>query len=511
MRPIRHRRLRAVVLPVVALLALAGCTSSDPETPGPTGSASGEDPPAPEPAGARDVGVQLFQWSWDAIAQECPDVLGPAGYGWVLTSPPQEHILGEEWWTAYQPVSYQVESRLGTREQFAAMVQTCDEAGVAIVADAVINHMTGQSSPGVGWAGSSYEHYEYPGLYSDAEGDFHHCGMTLNDDIENYQDAYQVRTCELVNLADLATETERVRATLTAYLEDLLSLGVAGFRIDAAKHMPAEDIEAIVGGLPEGTKVLQEVIGAVEEPIQPAEYLDAGQVFDFSYPEDLVGLVGGGTLSRVAEIGTSATALPSQKAIVFVDNHDTERNGQTFSYKDAENYALANVMMLAWDYGTPVVYSGYAFSARDTGPLQTPEGEVVDAQCAAEIGPGVRLENGEWVCQHRWTPIQGMVGWRSAVGDAPVTDLWSERRVVAFGRGGAGFVAGNGGASEAEHTFTTSLAPGTWCDVLTGGLTADGACSGETVEVGEDGSFSATLGPDSAIALHVGARPEQQD
>lgn len=100
-----------------------------------------------------DVGVQLFQWTWDSIATECIDVLGPAGFDWVLTSPPQEHVLGEEWWTSYQPVSYQVESRLGTRDEFAAMVSTCADAGVDVIADAVINHMSGKDGEGVGWAG----------------------------------------------------------------------------------------------------------------------------------------------------------------------------------------------------------------------------------------------------------------------------------------------------------------------------------------------------------------------
>ncbi len=103
-----------------------------------------------------------------AIATECTDTLGPAGYARVVTSPPQEHIVGEEWWTAYQPVSYRVESRLGTREQFAAMVETCHDAGVDVWADAVVNHMTGQDDPGTGWAGSSYSHYDYPGIWTDA-------------------------------------------------------------------------------------------------------------------------------------------------------------------------------------------------------------------------------------------------------------------------------------------------------------------------------------------------------
>jgi alpha-amylase len=83
--------------------------------------------------GTRDVGIQLFEWNWDSIARECTDHLGPAGISWVLTSPPQEHIEGTQWWTNYQPVSYRIESRLGNREEFAAMVETCTTAGVDII------------------------------------------------------------------------------------------------------------------------------------------------------------------------------------------------------------------------------------------------------------------------------------------------------------------------------------------------------------------------------------------
>ncbi len=100
----RSTRLVAAALSAVVALSLVACTPGDPTV--------------PSPAGSRDVGIQLFQWNWNSIAAECTDVLGPAGISWVLTSPPQEHILGEQWWTAYQPVSYKIESRLGTREQF---------------------------------------------------------------------------------------------------------------------------------------------------------------------------------------------------------------------------------------------------------------------------------------------------------------------------------------------------------------------------------------------------------
>ena len=46
---------------------------------------------------------------------------------WIFfqVSPPSEHIRGDAWWTRYQPVSYLLESRSGTREQFIDMVQRC--------------------------------------------------------------------------------------------------------------------------------------------------------------------------------------------------------------------------------------------------------------------------------------------------------------------------------------------------------------------------------------------------
>ncbi|MEK8109816.1 alpha-amylase family glycosyl hydrolase [Micromonospora sp. M12] len=58
-----------------------------------------------------------------------------------------------------------------------------------------------------------------------------------------------MQNCELVNLSDLKTESDYVRTKIAAYLNDLLSLGVDGFRMDASKHMPAADIAAIRGRL----------------------------------------------------------------------------------------------------------------------------------------------------------------------------------------------------------------------------------------------------------------------
>ena len=86
------------------------------------------------------------------------------------------------------------------------MVATCHAAGVKIYVDAVLNHMAGGASTGTGSAGSPYSHYNYPAVPY-GTNDFHHCGRNGNDDIANWTDRWEVQNCELVDLADLATET----------------------------------------------------------------------------------------------------------------------------------------------------------------------------------------------------------------------------------------------------------------------------------------------------------------
>jgi alpha-amylase len=480
-----HRRAASVALALAtALTLLTGCT---------TGPSDADSAPASDGSG-HDVGVELFQWTWNSIARECTEQLGPAGYAWVLTSPPQEHILGADWWTSYQPVSQRLESRLGTAEDYAAMVATCHDAGVEVWADAVINHMTGQDAGGVGWAGSAFEHYDYPGLFADA--DFHHCGLTPNDDIEDYKDAAQVQDCELVNLADLDTGAAAVQQKIVAYLTSLLDLGVDGFRIDAAKHIPADDLAAVIAALPPGTGIVQEVIRGSREPIQPEDYVDNGLVFEFGWGRDLVGALQGAMGVGLDLASEEGGLLPSDSAVIFVDNHDTERGDSTLSYRDGELYQLGNVLMLASAYGSPVVYSGYAFSDRDAGPAQDADGRVLDASCASAPGPDAQPADGDWVCPHRWADIVAMVAWRAVVGSAGQVDRWQHGEAMAFGRGSRGFLALNLADEPLEVELATRLPDGDYCDVL-----AD-SCD-DPAEV-HGGKISVSVPPRSASAWDVG-------
>ena len=429
-----------------------------------------------------NVIMNLFQWNWDSVAAECTSTIGPAGFGYVQVSPPQEEIQGTQWWTSYQPVSYKIENKLGTRAEFKNMVESCNAAGVEVIADAVINHTTGaDGGSGTGTAGSSYGIDYFPGIYG--ANDFNEC----RSNISNYGDRYEVQNCRLVSLQDLKTGSPYVQDTIAGYLNDLIDLGVAGFRIDAAKHMPAEDLAAIKSKLSDPDIYwVQEVIGASGEPIQPSEYTGTGDVHEFDYGRQLKSNFDG----QIKDLRYIADGkLSSDVAGVFVDNHDTERNGETMTYKWGAKYILANTFMLSWPYGSPSVYSGYTFDDFDTGAPGATATSVPDVDCSSD----------SWTCTQRWTEIKGMVGFHNAVDGTSVTNWWDDgSNNIGYGRGDKGYVAINNTGSTVTHTYQTSMAAGTYCDVI-----ASDDCS-ETITVASDGTFTATIPAYGALAIHVG-------
>ncbi|KAK0232549.1 glycoside hydrolase superfamily [Armillaria fumosa] len=424
------------------------------------------------PSGNNTVIIQMFEWSWDSIASECTNFIGSAGYSFVQVSPPAEHIIGSQWWTDYQPVSYTLTSKRGNRTH---MITTCHAAGVKVIVDTILNHMAGMDS-GNGVAGDSYTHYVYPNIYQIQ--DFHHCGLTSNDDIQDYTSRAQAQTCELVNLADLATETEYVRGRLAAYVNDLLSLGVDGLRLDAAKHIDTNDIANIKSRFTSSPYITQEVIWGAGEPIQPSEYVPNGDVQEFRYTTALKNAFTGGSISRLQNLDRWVSG---SQANVFVANHDTERNGNSLNFNSANNaYVLATIFSLAYPYGTPTILSSYQFSSTDDG---APNNGALDFLFLREF-----LTN-PWK-----VAFTGMVRFQNNVGPAALTNWMSpQSSQIAFGRGhvypqsvtaliichlgSSGFVAINNAASNRTTSFTTSLADGSYCDVI-GGKSSSGTCTG---------------------------------
>ena len=462
------RRARALAIFLSGLLLLTGCSAEQ-----------------KQPFESQ-VGLQLFMWPWNSVASEC-ESLGEKGIDWVLVSPPQEHIVGSPWWTVYQPVSYQLQSRLGGPSDFESMVKTCGAAGVDILVDVVINHMSAQDS-GVGFAGTSFEKYSYPDLYGPE--DFHNCQLTADNSIQNYGDAAQVQTCELLGLSDLNQSRENVRQTIIDYLSGLLGIGVSGFRIDAAKHIAPSDLEPIINALPEQTIILLEVIRGGGEPIQPEQYSDLGYVWEFDYARSMRSYFEDQLLGFIDLETRFDGYLPSKNAISFITNHDTERNSQSINFNYQKEFELATSLMLAEPYGTPMLYSSYYFYDYDAGPIEE-MGIVSPVVCPENPSSQNTYSDRDWICQHRWLSVEKMIRFRDTVQNTTVVNAVQTENLFGFEREAKGyFVVNVSPLVEETIEVQTTLPDGSYLDLL-GDKTYD--------VVG--GKLSLTVSPLTAIAL----------
>lgn len=71
------------------------------------------------------------------------------------------------WWARYQPVSYILTSRSGSEADLADMIKRCNQVGVRIYVDTVVNHMSGfKAGKTMGTAGSVayYEQRSWPAV-----------------------------------------------------------------------------------------------------------------------------------------------------------------------------------------------------------------------------------------------------------------------------------------------------------------------------------------------------------
>ena len=98
--------------------------------------------------------VEFFGWPHADVLDECA-FLADAGYMGAKFFPPQEQVMSAEpfqndlnpWYFMYQPMSYRLGGRMGTRDDLRRAVHGCRGLGVRAYADAVLNHMVSAADP----------------------------------------------------------------------------------------------------------------------------------------------------------------------------------------------------------------------------------------------------------------------------------------------------------------------------------------------------------------------------
>ena len=430
--------------------------------------------------------IHPFQWSYDSIAKECTEYLGPAGFDGVQISQPAEHAnKGNVWWAVYQPVNFNnFTTMTGNETQLKNMIKACNEAGVKVFADAVFNQ---RPNDGVGLGGSTYGNNSYPDGFND--GDFHHNGCSVS----NYSDEWNVRQCALLGMTDTATDNSSTQDKIADFLVKLMGMGVYGFRIDAAKHMHYNDINAIMekteakaGKRP---PIYMEVIGNSQEApdIQPNKYtfIDNSVVTDFSYVDRMKEIFDNGDYGSALTFGL---AVDSDNAEVFVNNHDDEYHrcsagSCSMGTQGNPKYNLAQSWLAVWPKGkVRQIYSGYKFNSHD------PAGPISADRC-----------QGGWLCQHRVPFVLNAPRFaRATRGEAVSTSGFSDN-VLWFNRGSKGFYAMNTSGSDVTKSFNVTMADGTYCDILGATDPKNNPCGSDITVSG--GKITVTIPSMSAIAI----------
>jgi len=224
----------------------------------------------------------------------------------------------------------------------------------------------------------------------------------------------------------------------------------------------------------------------------------------------------GTTLAGLQSIAN--TLLPSDKAVIFTDNHDNQRDNNIY-YVDGANYELALVYTLAQPHGYPGLMSSYGFDrtsqgGRDAGPPSDAGGNTQstfdvsgNSRCTTNFGtPGV----GTWVCEHRRAAVARMVHLRRFASGAPLGNwqVLGTQNQIAFARSGRAFVALNREAGAlSKDAVQTALPAGTYCDVVSG-EPSGALCTGAAVVVAADGSARINVPARGAVAIHGGAKAQ---
>ncbi|XP_074600173.1 alpha-amylase-like [Brevipalpus obovatus] len=490
--------------------------------------------------------VNLFEWKFEDIGKECERFLGPRGYGGVLTSPVWEHelIKNPVVNNRYGLVSYKIITRYGNEAQLADMVKRCNNVGVRVYVDCNVGSTTFPYD-GKGFSGAPFygTNKSYPGVPYTYENfnSVQRCS-SISGDIENPSDLYQLRDCQLTGLNDLNNSQEYVQNKIAGALNKIISLGIAGIRVDASFMSWPKDLGEIFKKLdnlnpkyfePNSKLYVFHSIN-YEDGLTPGpgpnayDYLNIGSIIAVDTRGKVVDSFLKDNSARIKQLRDldEKSSIPSNSAVSFIDAPAYQFTDVPLGINFRKPFLLikATAFLLAWPYGTPLVMSSYNFTV---GPA--PEFWKINPQARkwpaakAPVGPkGYSVDvfikpdsscSQPWICEHRWKPIGSMVKFRNVVGDVPVSNFINlGENVIAFSRESKGFILIVNDNTLVDNVFQTGVPSGKYCDIISGDVIGDikKTCSGRTIQVRNGGQARIVLdgGFDEVgvIAFHIKSR-----
>jgi alpha-amylase len=412
----------------------------------------------------RNVTLHAFNWRYTDILDNL-DAIRDAGYGALLLPPVlYSDPKGDQWWQRYQPKDYRVLlSYLGGKRDLERLIAACHEGTprIAVYADLVLNHMANEDREDrLNFPGKAElaRYQNEPALYAEnrlygdlSQGLFSPWDFNQAGEIEGHEwsDRGAVQFQNLSGLPDLK-DSDWVRKQQYAMVKALDEMGFDGFRIDAIKHLT----EMMVDNLADAPLFKERFwFGEVltgsdrDEDIFLDPFLRETWIAAYDFPlfQTMREAFGpSGTLRALANPQNQGNALPWNRAVTFVVNHDIPHNDGFRSWLlDRQDEHLAHAYILGRDGGVPLIYSDHNESKH-------------------------AVDRDRWRDAYKRPDFVAMIKFHNAVHGQPMQILYETDVLLVFRRGAKGIVAINKSASNQWATFSTwgLTNPGRYQDLI---------------------------------------------
>ncbi|MDE6230837.1 MAG: alpha-amylase [Muribaculaceae bacterium] len=331
----------------------------------------------------------LHAWSWNfpEMGRSMKEI-ADAGFTMIQTSPVQacyapegsgkkifdENVTEGNWYYYYQPTDWKIGNNiLGTRDEMKAMMDSAAKYNIKVIVDVLPNH-TAFDIDAV-----SDDFYKAVG---GRDKMFHSNGL---QPVRDYNDRLECTLWGSGGLPDVNTENPDFQKYYMEFVNDLISMGVRGFRYDTAKHIGVHsDPVDTAAGVKENdfwdVATGRKAVKGVRLAIPYDSLFVYGEVLqDRNVPEkeyaDYFGQTASGyghilreVLEKHTANGKDLTSYHHQAAPEFlttwVESHDTYANAHESAHLTDDQIRTGWVFLTARQNGTPLFFSRPAGSTR---------------------------------------------------------------------------------------------------------------------------------------------------
>lgn len=403
--------------------------------------------------------LHAFNWTFEEIRTRLEE-LKATGYQAVLTSP-IAYSKGDAWYMRYQPLDFRlILSPLGNKQEFEQLVREARQFGIDIYVDVVINHMAHRLDDNLDFPGSAElqnyrtdPKFEQSRLYGDlSKNQFSADDFNRKAIIRNYNSVYEIRNYRIQDhrvpngLPDFELN-DWVISQQKQMLLALIDLGAAGFRIDAAKHVPVTHLNRITDDSAlRAVQIFAEVIpNAHYEILKETLYNTNLSLYDFPLFHKMRKAFKWGESLRRIYHQEEHPLISRFRAITFANTHDIPNNEAMADqmFYDLGEELLATAYILGRDGGCPLIFTDKGDNIHETESF-----------------------GNRWKNFYRDPTLKQMIRFHNHAHGSPMRSVWVDDGIIAYERVGRGFFAINKTSDEAQLRLSFSSLAGPLHDVL---------------------------------------------